>query len=156
MGGVASVNVLDHLMQIVVVGGAVGARRLELDLDAAVVHDHGRAAELDRLVGQMSHVVVLGRAGETGQHEEHERFGRAQIRPVDGQHAAVVGFDHFAVVVVFHAALDHREHDRVERGRKAPDGGSVARVDARELVEDGVRERAFFGYQFRALINFKI
>ena len=143
--GVFLVNVLHDHVEVFVVGGAVGARTGEVDLDAAVVHDDGGAAGLDALLDQVRHVVLFGRAGESREHEEDDFFGRAQVGPVNGHLSTVGRLEDLAVVVVLDAALDDGEHDGVEHGGKAPDRGPIAGVHARELVGHAVHEGALFG-----------
>ena len=69
MRGIPGSNVLDDHVKIIIISCAISSRSSELNLDAAVVHDYSRAAEFHRLVGQMRHVIVLRRAGETWQYE---------------------------------------------------------------------------------------
>ena len=109
------VNVVDDHVEILVVAGTVRARRLELALDATVVHDHSCASEFDCLVHQMSYVVLFGRSSESGQNEKNDSVGRAQIGPVNGDQAAILGLEYLTNIVVRDAALNERKYDRVQR-----------------------------------------
>ena len=66
---VTIVHVIDHQVEVFIVGGAIGASRFELHLDATIVHDHGFTAMAPRFLHKVSHVVVFGAAGQAREND---------------------------------------------------------------------------------------